>query len=52
MDAEEIIRSYRILEKTGNLLVIHFPPNRDGKLVESDVKKLMYIAGRVKIGRE
>ena len=51
MDAEEIIRNYRILEKTNNLLVINLPPNRDGKLVEGDVKNLMYVAESLKIKR-
>ena len=51
MDAEEIIRNYRILEKAHNLLVINLPPNRDGKLVEGDVKNLMYVAESLKIKR-
>ena len=37
MDAQEIIRNYRILEKTNNMMVINLPPDQNGKLVQGDV---------------
>ena len=45
MDAQEIIRNYRILEKTNNMMVINLPPDQNGKLVQGDVDNLMRVAG-------
>lgn len=52
MDAQEIIRNYRILEKTGNVMVINLPPDTNGKLVDGDVKNLLYIADELGISRK
>lgn len=51
MDANEVVSNYRILEKTDNLMVLNLPPNKDGKLVDSDIKNLMYIAEQLNIRR-
>ena len=40
MDPEEIIKNYRILEKTNNVMVINLPPDQNGKLVDGDIKIL------------
>ena len=50
-DAEEIIKNYRILEKSGNVMVINLPPDKNGKLIEDDVKNLMYAAEKLNIKR-
>ena len=52
MDEEEIIRNYRILEKTNNLMVINLPPDKNGKLVDGDVKQLFEIADALGIRRK
>ena len=52
MDAQEIIKNYRILEKNGNVMVINLPPDQNGELVEGDVKNLMYVAEKLGIRRE
>ncbi len=52
MDPEEIIKNYRILEKTNNVMVINLPPDQNGKLVDGDIKNLMYIANRLDISRK
>lgn len=52
MDEEEIIRNYRILEKTNNLMVINLPPDKNGKLVEGDVRQLFEIADKLGIRRK
>ena len=52
MDAQEIIRTYRILEKTNNMMVINLPPDQNGKLVQGDVDNLMRVAGELGIRRE
>ena len=44
MDAEEIVRNYRILEKAGNMMVINLPPDLNGKLVPGDVENLMHVS--------
>lgn len=44
MKAEEVARNYKILESTGNLLVINMPPDVNGKLVKGDVDNLMKIS--------
>lgn len=51
MDAEEIIRNYRILEKNGNMLVINLPPDYNGKLVPGDVENLMRVSRALGIQR-
>lgn len=51
MDAQEIITNYRILEKTDNVMVINLPPDKNGKLVDGDVKNLMYVAKKLDISR-
>lgn len=51
MDADEIIKNYRILEKTNNVMVINLPPDKNGKLVQGDVDNLMLIAQRLNIRR-
>lgn len=51
MDAQEIITNYRILEKTDNVMVINLPPDKNGKLVDGDVKNLMYVAKKLGISR-
>lgn len=50
-DAEDIIKNYRILEKNGNVMVINLPPDKNGKLVEGDIKNLMYVADQLNIRR-
>lgn len=52
MDAEEIAKNYRILEKNGNMLVINMPPDHNGKLVSGDVNNLMKIAEMLNIKRK
>ncbi|MBD9124052.1 MAG: hypothetical protein EGP68_04650 [Lachnospiraceae bacterium] len=52
MDKEEIIRNYKILEKTNNLMVINLPPDKGGKLVDGDVKQLLEIADALGIRRK
>ena len=52
MDPEEIIKNYRILEKANNVMVINLPPDQNGKLVDGDIKNLMYIANRLDISRK
>ncbi len=52
MDAEEIIKNYRILERSGNVMVINLPPDKNGKLVDGDIKNLMYIAKELGISRK
>ena len=52
MDAEEIIKNYHILDKTNNVMVINLPPNKNGKLVDVDVKNLMFVAEQLGIKRE
>ena len=52
MDAQEIIRNYRILEKTQNMMVINLPPDQNGKLVQGDVDNLMRIAESLGIRRK
>ena len=52
MDKEEIIRNYKILEKTNNLMVINLPPDKGGKLVDGDVKQLLEIADTLGIRRK
>lgn len=52
MDAEEIIKNYRILECSGNVMVINLPPDKSGKLVDGDIKNLMYIAKELGISRK
>lgn len=51
MDADEIIKNYRILEKTSNVMVINLPPDKNGRLVKGDVDNLMLIADRLNIRR-
>lgn len=51
-DASEVIKNYRILERCDNLMVVNLPPNKDGKLVLSDVENLMTIADALNIRRE
>ena len=52
MDAHEIIKNYKILEKTQNLMVINLPPDKNGKLVKGDVDNLMYVADKLDIRRK
>ena len=52
MDKEEIIRNYKILEKTNNLMVINLPPDKGGKLVDGDVMQLLEIADALGIRRK
>lgn len=52
MDPAEVIRNYRTLEASGNLLVLNLPPNKDGKLVQGDVDNLMYIAQQLQLSRK
>lgn len=51
MNAQEIAKNYRILEKNGNMLVINMPPDHNGKLVTGDVENLMEIADMLNIRR-
>ena len=51
-DAEEIINNYRTLVNSGNVMVINLPPDKNGKLVETDVKNLMYVADKLSIKRK
>ena len=51
MDAEEIIKNYRILDKTNNVMVINLPPDVNGKLVDGDINNLMYAAEQLGIKR-
>lgn len=51
MDADEIIKNYRILEKIQNVMVINLPPDKNGKLVAGDVENLMQIADALNIRR-
>lgn len=50
-DVEEIIRNYRILEKTNNVMVINLPPDKNGRLVDEDVQNLNLIAKKLGINR-
>ncbi len=52
MDANEIISNYHILEKTNNVMVINLPPDKNGKLVDGDVKNLMKISDLLEIRRK
>lgn len=51
MDAQEIVRNYRILAKTNNMIVINLPPDQNGKLVQGDVDNLMRIADALGLRR-
>lgn len=51
MDADEVIKNYRILEKIQNVMVINLPPDKNGKLVAGDVENLMHIADALSIRR-
>lgn len=51
-DAEDIIKNYKILEKSGNVMVINLPPDKNGKLVDDDIKNLMYVADKLNIRRK
>ena len=51
-DAEEIIKNYRILEKTNNVMVINLPPDKNGRLVDEDVQNLNLIAKKLGINRK
>ncbi len=51
MDANEIIKNYKILDKTNNLLLINLPPNYDGKLTPKDVENLKRISKELGITR-
>ena len=51
MDAEEIVRNYRILAQAENILVINLPPDYNGKLVRSDVENLMRVSTALGIRR-
>lgn len=50
-DADEIVKNYRILQKTQNVMVINLPPNKNGKLVQSDVDNLMKVSKTLGINR-
>lgn len=52
MDAQEIINNYRILEKTDNVMVINLPPDKNGKLVRSDIENLMKVSDSLGIRRK
>ncbi len=52
MDWEEIVRNYKILTKTGNMLVINLPPDYSGRLVAKDVENLMRVSHALGIARE
>lgn len=51
MNTDEIIKNYRILEKPDNAMVINLPPDKNGKLVDTDVENLMYVARELGINR-
>lgn len=50
-DYQSCFRYYRILEKSGNVMVINLPPDKNGKLVDDDIKNLMYAADKLNIRR-
>ena len=47
----KIVKNYKILQKTQNLMVINLPPNKNGKLVQSDVDNLMKVSKTLGINR-
>ncbi len=51
MPADEVIHNFRILEKSSNVLLINLPPDKNGKLVQSDVDNLMKISDALGIRR-
>lgn len=51
MNADEIIKNYRILEKTDNVMVINLPPDKNGKLVDGDIQNLMQVARKLGVNR-
>lgn len=50
-DVGEMVCNYRILEKNNNIMVLNLPPNKAGRLVESDVEQLMRIARELGVAR-
>jgi len=50
-DVDEVVKSYKILEKTGNIMVINMPPDCNGKLVKGDVENLMKISKKLNLNR-
>lgn len=52
MDVEDIEKNYRIIEKSNNIMVINLPPDKDGRLVNSDVENLLNLAERLNIKRK
>lgn len=50
-DADEIVRNYKTLAKSGNSMVINTPPDVRGKLVRGDVDNLMRAAEKLGISR-
>jgi alpha-L-fucosidase len=51
MAAETIIKNYKQLSVQDNLLVINMPPNRQGRLVQSDINNLYIVANKLGIAR-
>lgn len=51
ISADEIVKNYRIIERTNNLMVINLPPNTDGELVRKDVENLFKVSEMLNIRR-
>lgn len=52
MDANEIVKNYRTLMKSNNLMVINLPPTYHGKLPQGDVENLNKVAQELGIARK
>ena len=50
-DIDTVVNNYKILEKNQNIMVLNLPPDRNGKLVQSDIDNLMLISEKLGLKR-